>query len=155
MSLPRITKVLPTEAPLVKMVVEESAHYSLDDPEADGEWLWTVSVGDNYIRLGPEKRTFAIPMIHELHCLRNIQRIIEHGFMPAHEEHTHHCLNYMRQWTLCSADVALEPGPFETRDFDVERIGATHTCRDWEVVYDFVRDNWREWVRFRADKEMK
>jgi len=143
---------LPIEAPLVKMVVEESNHYSLTDPEAFDEWLWTAPVGDNHIRLGPHKRMFAVAMVHELHCLRNLRVDIVKGWdklEASRKIHEKHCLNYIRQWILCHADTTLEPGDWTKRNFTVERIGATHTCRDWRPVFDYIRDNWYEfedWV---------
>lgn len=63
--------------------------------------------------------------------------------------HHHHCFNYLRQSMLCSADITLEPGDFAERNFTEKRIGATHTCQDWEPIYDMVDDNWFQWVKFR------
>lgn len=119
------------------MMVEETAFYNLGDAEG----------------LGPDRRTMAVGMVHELHCLRHLQRVIEHGLKESRIEHTHHCVTYLRQWVLCSADVALEPGDFEARDFENQRVGATHTCRNWEVVYDFVNENWEDWNEYKTARE--
>lgn len=79
----------------VRIMTEESVHFALTEPESATEWLWTAPVGDNHLRLGPEKRTFALAMVHELHCLRLIREIMEVGAENP-DEHIHHCLNYLR-----------------------------------------------------------
>jgi len=146
---------LPVEAGPVKMVVEDTVHYPLTGREAYDEWLWTAPlVGDNDVRLGPEMRTFAVPMFHELHCLRWLRSTIElglHNIRPGLQEHMHHCFVYLRQWTLCGADVTLEPGDFATRNFTVETQGGTHTCLDWEPVYRMVEGNWPVWDQYRIE----
>ena len=143
----------PVDAGPVRTVLEESVRFSLYLPEAADEWLWTAPlVGDNHVRLGPEKRMFAVPMFHELHCIRSMASVMVNGLDslgPAGQGHIHHCFNYLRQWTLCDADVTLEPGDFEERDFERERESGTRTCLDWEKVYDAVEKNWDEWVQFR------
>ncbi|KAF7792945.1 hypothetical protein EIP86_004048 [Pleurotus ostreatoroseus] len=134
------------------MAVEESVRYSLTDPESELEWLWTGPIGDHHVRLGQPRRAFAVPMFHQLHCLRTIRELIDRGGLhrfPRAYGHVHHCFVYLRQWTLCSADVTLEPGDFMQRNFTIERVGATHTCQDWEPVYDMVADNWKAWERYR------
>ena len=143
----------PVDAGPVKAVLEESVRFSLYLPEAADEWLWTAPlVGDNHVRLGPEKRMFAVPMFHELHCIRSMASVMVNGLDslgPAGQGHIHHCFNYLRQWTLCDADVTLEPGDFARRNFSEERVGATHVCRDWEPVYDMVDAGWETWEAYR------
>ncbi|KAG2022375.1 hypothetical protein CC2G_000131 [Coprinopsis cinerea AmutBmut pab1-1] len=145
---------LPIEERPVKMVVQESTHFPLSGPEAKDEWLWTATVGDGHVRLGKDMRMFAVAMFHQLHCLRGVRNALEKGWKnlhPARKGHINHCFNYLRQWALCSADVTLEPGDFMTRNFTVERAGATHTCVDWIPAYDFMRDQWRAWEKFRDE----
>ncbi|CCM04083.1 uncharacterized protein FIBRA_06242 [Fibroporia radiculosa] len=137
------------------MVAEESVHYPLSDSEAHEEWLWTAPLfGDNHVRLGPDKRVFAVPMFHQLHCLRTMREAIEVGLTslsPGLQGHIHHCFTYLRQWTLCSADVTLEPGDFMTRNFTTERVGGTYNCLDWEPVYRAVEANWIDWIQWRDE----
>ncbi len=57
-------------------------------------------------------------MFHELHCLRAMRNTIEIGWKTighSRQAHILHCFNYLRQWTLCAADVTLEPGDFFKR----------------------------------------
>ncbi|CAL1715783.1 unnamed protein product [Somion occarium] len=121
--------VLPVKMGPVKIVVEESVHYALTGPDSADEYLWTAPYGDNHIRLGEDYRAFAIPMFHQLHCLRGIREALDRGLGAIHAGqagHIHHCFNYIRQWTLCSADVTLEPGDFTQRNFTAQRMGATY-----------------------------
>ena len=137
----------------VKIVVEESVRYSVTNPEAEMEWIWTGPVGDHDIRLGQDQHAFALPMYHQMHCLRIMRRSLSSGtysqLHPIQQGHIHHCFNYLRHWTLCSADVTLEPGDFTKRNFTTERVGATHTCREWEPVYDMVNAGWDSWEDYR------
>ncbi|TDL29998.1 hypothetical protein BD410DRAFT_49513 [Rickenella mellea] len=49
---------------------------------------------------------------------------------------------------LCSPDLTLEPFDPLDRDFDVDKIGATHVCRDWSAVYTEMSRNWDNWETF-------
>ena len=143
---------LPISRRRVRMSVEESVHYDVTLPEAALEWLYTAPLGDNDVRLGPDRRLFAVAMFHELHCFRGIREALDGGLanLPALlQGHVNHCFNYLRQWTLCAADVTLEHGDFTQRNFTTQRVGATHTCVDWDPVYDMVGTNWHDWSHFR------
>ncbi|EMD39215.1 hypothetical protein CERSUDRAFT_112888 [Gelatoporia subvermispora B] len=130
--------------PTVSITVEESVHYPLLGMDADDEWFSLTSAGWGYVRLGPADRLFAVTMFHELHCLRMLNRAFGNVSRPD-PEHIEHCLNYLRQGILCSADLALEPGDFETKDYEVERMGATHKCGHWDTVYSFVDEKYASW----------
>lgn len=135
------------------MLVQESVRYSIMQPEANMEWLWTGPLGDHAVRLGSEKRGYTISMFHQLHCLRILRENLAENQWPrlssGAKGHIHHCFNYLRNWSLCSADVTLEPGDFAQRNFTMHRTGATHTCRDWEPVYDKVNEAWDSWEEYR------
>jgi len=152
----------PRRLPLTKslqpiaMTVEESAHYAFMGEEAPMEYLWTAPIGDNHVRLGPDHRFFAVAMFHQIHCLRGFRDAMEGKLPHGHhfEGHLHHCLNYVRQWSLCSADTTLEPGDFTKRNFTIERTGATHTCLDWEPIYEDVADRWHEWSQYQKEHDI-
>ncbi|KAJ7589608.1 hypothetical protein C8J56DRAFT_1004308 [Mycena floridula] len=135
--------------PPVMMTVEESRHYSIHGPDALEEWASNSAVGFGYARLGPEHRAFAIAMFHEMHCLHvlrfNLAKKTDHKLSL----HVHHCLNYLRQFILCSPNLTLEPPDVLTRDFEKERVGATHVCPNWAVMYDEMAQNWRRWELVR------
>jgi hypothetical protein len=148
---------LPVQEEYVKMTVQESVHYGVTEPESKDEWLWTATIGDGHVRLGDKKRMFGVAMFHQLHCLRGMRNALAKGWQhigPSRKRHIHHCYNYLRQWTLCSTDVTLEPGDFTKRNFTVERQGATHMCIDWQPSYDMMKDKWEEWEEFRIAHEI-
>ncbi|KIK02521.1 hypothetical protein K443DRAFT_32177, partial [Laccaria amethystina LaAM-08-1] len=146
-------KRMPVPEKLVKMTVEESAHSGITDPEAEEEWAWTATIGDGHVRIGGEKRMFPVAMFHQLHCLRRIRSTLVEGWgnIPeGRKRHMLHCFNYLRQWTLCDADVTLEKGDFAKRNFTTERRGATHTCIDWVPAYEYMpAEKWFEWEEFK------
>ncbi|KAI0331100.1 hypothetical protein GY45DRAFT_662970 [Cubamyces sp. BRFM 1775] len=132
------------DLPLSPLTVEESEMYPLLGPESDAQWSSLSSASGGYVRLGPMDRLFLVAMFHELHCLR----ILNFAFGKAKiasRAHIQHCLNYLRLGALCASDLTLEPGDFEQRDYTQERKGATHTCRDWSLVYTLLDDNYSAW----------
>lgn len=80
-------------------------------------------------------------MAHELHCIGTLRDAMvepkgEYGFNVT--IHAQHCLNYIRQWIMCSPDLTLEPFDPLKRNFALDKRGATHVCRDWTAVYAFM-----------------
>ncbi len=128
------------------MQMEETVHYLPLGDASDDAWLSLTSAGYGYVRLGPEDRTFVVTMFHELHCLRMLNRAFTKS-QGATPEHLKHCLSYIRQGILCFPDLTLEPGNFEERDFEVERSGGMHTCRNWDLVYRVMDENFHEWSK--------
>ncbi|KAF9038916.1 hypothetical protein BDZ89DRAFT_1061014 [Hymenopellis radicata] len=130
----------------VLLTVEESVRYPVAGSASDDDWfsLQLGSGSAGYVRLGSEERIFVVNMFHELHCLR----LLNLAFDPVKvvlEGHIQHCLNYLRQMTMCKPDLTLERMGWEERNFEVERVGATHVCRDWSMVYAAVEDNYARW----------
>ncbi|KAF7322293.1 Hydrolase-4 domain-containing protein [Mycena chlorophos] len=130
----------------VAMIVEESRWYPIDGGRDTVElWSTTSPVGLSYVRLGPEFRTFAVSMFHDMHCLRFMRVIIDGRYDEDSQEHMHHCLNYLRQSILCSPDLTLEPADVLDRDFEVDRVGSAHVCSDWTVMYEEAEANFNRW----------
>lgn len=144
--------MLPATVGIVEMTFEESVHFGLENGRVlEAEWLslrepWSHS---GYVRLGQEKRVFAVTMFHQLHCVDMIARAM---FNPdnvyANEAHVHHCLSYLRKIFLCSADATLEPYDFMTRNYTSQPVGLTRQCRDWSAVYGAVEANYGDWVKW-------
>ncbi|KAK0460963.1 uncharacterized protein EV420DRAFT_169006 [Desarmillaria tabescens] len=131
----------------VILQVEESVHFSLNHPNSHAEWQSILPTSLGTVVLGPSNRTFAVPMFHELHCTVLLFESFAPDAEKPHWGHLKHCMNYIRQWALCRADLTLEPGSFEQRDFLRERVGAMHVCQDWDEVYTYAATNWNKWVR--------
>jgi Mycotoxin biosynthesis protein UstYa len=139
----------------IEMVVEESVHFVPGVAGGKDEWRYQRGFGfDGAGRIGANNRTFAVSLYHQEHCLvyfhaQLTDRADEHRF-PHHQ----HCLNYLRQQALCHPDLTFESGDFATRDFDVDRVGPTHTCRDFEAAWDYNTEKWLGWYHFLRDTRM-
>ncbi|TFY62664.1 hypothetical protein EVG20_g6623 [Dentipellis fragilis] len=136
----------------VRMVMEESVHYGVDDQGSLDEWLQIPPYGGGVFRVGPKQRSFAMSMFHRVHCLRYIRSaLMEVGLG---EGHLQHCLVSLSQMSLCRSDLTLEPGDFTTRNFTEDAVGATHVCRDWEAVYRMATENWKFWYKYADEHNL-
>ena len=126
------------------MTVEESNDFPVLGADSDDAWASLASPTFGHVRLGDADRLFMVTMYHEFHCLRILNLAFGRAEI-AGLAHIRHCLNYLRLGALCASDLTLEPGDFERRDFDHERTGATHTCRDWRAAGRIMEDNLYAW----------
>ncbi|KAI1776747.1 hypothetical protein F4818DRAFT_411754 [Hypoxylon cercidicola] len=133
----------------ILLVPEDDAEDSGIDPE-------THAYFDN-----PEKGLVGYPVLieatHQLHCLNLLRRYshfnfnytseTEHAALSATTEyyqalHVDHCVEYLRQRLMCTADVGIVPfvwaGKSGRLTADMDRM---HTCRDYEAVRKFVKQN--------------
>lgn len=142
---------MPPEKP-IEMNIEESVHFSIKYPaEAEEEWMKSEPYGRGVVRLGPDNRAFLVSMFHQLHCLHYMEGEI--GVVDSERwPHVQHCLNMLRQWILCQADLTLEEGSSMQRNFTVDRWSDTRICHDWEAVYTQMRRNWIDWYKYRVDQ---
>ncbi|KAK0201393.1 hypothetical protein DFS33DRAFT_1385697 [Desarmillaria ectypa] len=124
----------------VLLPVQETVHYSVAGNASENEWFNITSAGFGYAHLGSDNQLFMVGMFHELHCLRVLNFAFDRSDM-AMIDYVHHCLNYLRQMTPCSADVTLEPGDFTERNFERSRTGSMHVYRDWNALYDAMEEN--------------
>lgn len=134
------------------MTFGETSAYPLTGPTSNEIWetMRSIKTHQGYVRLGPDKRVFAVAMFHELHCVNTFRKaLVDHNDKEANAHHVQHCMNYLRQFFLCSADGTLERGDFMKRDSE-DRVGTTRVCKDWSVVYEQADANfweWREWLQ--------
>ena len=137
------------------MVVEESVHYAPGAPGAKDEWRYERGAGfDGVGRIGAGNRTFAVSVFHQQHCLLNLYKQLTNRTNKHRFPHHKHCLNYLRWHALCHPDLTLEPGDFARRDFEVDRVGQTHTCRDFEAAWDYDTRNWLDWYHFLKETRL-
>ncbi|PPQ79169.1 hypothetical protein CVT26_000514 [Gymnopilus dilepis] len=143
----------------VRLEVEETVHYDVHSSTSSYEWSGSYPTDMGSVRFLPGFAAGQISMPHQLHCIESLQEQLR-GSGPDFEKidwaHTDHCLNYLRQWALCRADLTLEPGDFTHRDFDMDRQGISYECLDWHAVYDGLASDWDTWttlwVRKRLDR---
>jgi hypothetical protein len=122
----------------------------MDGPAADPEWSSTIPSDHlGYVRLGPDMRIFAVAMFHELHCVNIFRKaLLNPDSALANEHHVQHCLSYLHQLFLCSADVILEPNDFVQQNHTQESGSVTRECRDWSVLSAHLTENYKEWEDF-------
>jgi len=145
-------KALPVDFPgQISTAIEESTRFRLDDhPSIAQAWVANIPYGIGYVRLGPEHRLFAISMYHELHCLLEIHQTIVTRSGPNH--HIQHCLAYLRQSILCTADLTLEPIDFRRHNFSRQPVTGNRACRDWRQIHHFAEQNALQWSALRTSK---
>ncbi len=137
------------------MVVEESVHYAPGAPGAVDEWWYERGFGfDGAGRIGGDNRTFAVSLYHQEHCLLYVHQQLTNRTGKDRLPHHQHCLNYLRQQALCHPDLTLEPGDFTTRDFEAQRGGETHACRDFEAAWDYNARDWLDWYYYLEDTRL-
>ncbi|RPD61389.1 hypothetical protein L227DRAFT_471958, partial [Lentinus tigrinus ALCF2SS1-6] len=129
----------PLDAPEVLLTPEDTVHYQVSSPEADGEWAALFPPGGGFMRLGPEGRPFVLTLYHQLHCLDRIRQAIGEKHTT---QHVHHCFNYLRQLVLCEADSTLErPLHWQAADSESAYPSGERMCTDWEHVYEIAAAN--------------
>ncbi|KAA1477483.1 hypothetical protein DENSPDRAFT_587909 [Dentipellis sp. KUC8613] len=126
------------EAWKVFMYPEDTHRYALDTAAGAKEWRALIpGTSNGTVYLGPRRRPFTIAMFHQLQCL-DILRLALVDEEHAGDGLVHHCMNYLRQMSMCQANTHLESvrsdiGPKIT---DLTRGG--YVCQDWRVLYDLV-----------------
>ena len=144
----------PTELPVdisdgVLMTVEDSSRFPLYGEQAKKDWDSTAPKGVGYARLGANNRILCTSFGHQMHCLRTLRVALDNPNHPfAMFGHAQHCMNYLRQMTLCDADLTLEPFDPLQRNFTAEPLGAIHECKDWNKVYVELNGNWDDWLKY-------
>lgn len=127
----------------VKMLVEETSQYALDSEIGTAQWAALVPPDGGVIRIPGIDVPFTISMFHQLRCLDNIRTaLVQNQTFP--EPVTAHCMNYIRQMTLCRADLYLE-NVRESKALHASVVDITgeRTCKDWTKVYAAVQENHR------------
>lgn len=135
--------------------IVDSDRYGLHD---DNDWASVTPLGHGFVKFGED--FYALSMYHQIHCLNGFRRMFNRNRTTPYTEHdelhTLHCLSYLRQLVLCSADVTLEPA-FSVIDKrgkkskGVYGVGVTHECRDWVEVRQFAENNYELWKEEATD----
>jgi len=152
----------------VALTLEDSFHYTPDGPHAEAEW-WSIYPGSSqgFVYLGPQRRFFGVSVFHQIHCLDALRMALQ-GKAHSHRDsssssspwlskrevdHSAHCLNYLRQAILCNADMTLEPESSPgSRDVG-EGLFATHVCKDWSKLYQWMEENSEDEAAWRKTQK--
>ncbi|KAK8048069.1 hypothetical protein PG996_016133 [Apiospora saccharicola] len=131
-------------------------------PEADAAWNDLYSMGivaisrDEASRLhektqplphDPEGRyVVSMSVFHDLHCLNRLRKQLFPGYYTQFRidnrtesdvEHIMHCIDSLRQSTLCHADLTWSEGHQAYKP----KIAGDHVCKNLEAIQDWARDH--------------
>ncbi len=139
------------------MTLQESIRYGANSSDAitSEEWatLKEYPEGRGRALLGSNHRELLITFYHQLHCIREVQMgLFDRDDTEATPHHMKHCLDYLRQTILCSAEDSLEEGDFLTRDHETQRTGGDLLCWDWEAIFKDLDNDWLAFLEGRDDR---
>jgi len=136
---------LPVQLNQVQTTFDCSVRYALDTPIAGEIWNKSTDTRNGgFVRLGPDRRVFAVSMFHELHCISAISRALnETTHTQGADGHIGHCLNYLRMFIQCNADATEEP---VVKVSTLKSQGCAPSfirrCSNWNTLYDFLSRNY-------------
>jgi len=131
----------------VQIEFDQTLHYGLDNA---AEWA-ALSPNDGVIYLGKDHEPYTVSMLHQLKCMDVIRaQLVEHD--PERNDLARHCMNYVRQTTLCRGDDNLEPYQYPSRIEGLDKHNI-RKCFDWNAVYDAVEENVREHNAWLASRD--
>ncbi|KAK7434197.1 hypothetical protein VKT23_020327 [Stygiomarasmius scandens] len=141
---------LPLKIPTANMIFQNKMdHFGMDKSARTwGEWSTMRPREAGYVYLGKTHLPIDLNLWHSVHCLSHIRSLISSGDDAS--DHSLHCVHYLRQGILCAADSTLEERPSKSFDADGNEIfpgdGATHTCRDFEYIYQWNMKHRESWT---------
>ena len=141
---------LPTQG-IVPTTFVNSSIYPKSGEAADKDWKSLFPPGGGFLRpdLDPVGRLYGFSMFHQLHCLNSLRMALESSYGVGSEnshhmhddkdsfDHLFHCIGYLRQGILCSADGTMEPESEHVKG-GVAGVGVVHQCKDKKVMYDTI-----------------
>ncbi|CAK7199202.1 hypothetical protein SEUCBS139899_001875 [Sporothrix eucalyptigena] len=122
-------------------------------------WNTLMPVGTGWRHTESEATFFTTTMTHQLHCILMMGRIytaLRLGQMPSpdlpadYHSHYLHCIDYLRQATMCAGDVAVEAHePSDSSDNGPLDGGWSghHVCKDYGQVKSYLESQIRDGVR--------
>jgi len=136
---------LPVQLDQVQATFDCSVRYALNTSVAEEIWNKSTDTRNGgFVRLGPDRRVFAVSMFHELHCMSALSRALNETVQtPMLDGHVGHCLNYLRMFTQCTADATEEP---VVKVSILKSQGCAPSfirrCSNWNTLYDFLSRNY-------------
>ncbi|KAH9217925.1 hypothetical protein DL95DRAFT_277968, partial [Leptodontidium sp. 2 PMI_412] len=102
---------------------------------------------------------WGISVFHALHCLSLLRTMLQDNLAEAsaqflHEAHIPHCIGYLTQSIICSADSSIE-SPWTKKDATgkivtsgVDGVGSEHKCKDTDLLWRTVRSSLGPWTAY-------
>jgi hypothetical protein len=152
----------PSQIPIqvtTQRIFSQTRIYSDLSPAADKNWTRLIPPNGGFVVRkgeGGKSEMAGVSMFHQLHCLSMIRMAVQdmragrqpalshdeieeeekHGDGRPLEEHWVHCLDYLVQAVLCSADDTVEPAHEKKNGgLVVDGYGVTHQCRDPNKIW--------------------
>jgi len=143
---------LPIKLEPVQVQFDCSVRYSINSSVAEEVWTKSTDIqSGGIVRLGPDRRVFAIAMFHQLHCLDGLSKALRSKNQIALDGHVGHCLNYLRQVFECLADGTEEPvvqaSMLKSQTCAPPFI---RECSNWSTLYDFISANYVAFHEFKV-----
>ncbi|KAF2197595.1 hypothetical protein GQ43DRAFT_424245 [Delitschia confertaspora ATCC 74209] len=87
-----------------------------------------------------------LDVYHQLHCLKYLRHYVHPEYYTINEpniaEHVDHCLDTLRQYIMCNADVALNTYTWRSNYEKPWPVFTTeHECVDWEALHSWALDH--------------
>lgn len=117
-------KASTRESRKVGVWIDNSQHYTMRGSTADEEWKNLAPP------VGEDGEFSSVAMIHQLQCLAVIRQEYLYHATP---EMAQHCMEYIHQSILCSADTRLETVGF-SKPPHVIGLPGEYICRDWNAL---------------------
>lgn len=119
--------------------------------------LWALEQGYAPSRVHPDdptKSIYLIDMFHSLHCVYRIRNKLTSSVSldewPRNDEHTLHCLDYIREQLMCHPDLMLDA----TEDMVHFDINPGHQCRNSDDITAWsIAHHWEGHRQFLIDTE--
>lgn len=143
---------LPVKLEPVQAQFDCSVRYAIDSSVAEEVWFKSTDIQTGgIVRLGPDRRVFAIAMFHQLHCLEGISKALRSRNQTALDGHVGHCLNYLRQVFQCIADGTEEPVvQASTLKSQACAPPFIRQCYNWSTLYDYISVNYLAFHEFKV-----
>jgi len=126
----------PAVEPLEEVVLwfQQTKHYQFSKlGELESDFLLPPSGHLINMKTPEGSQNYTVGMFHQLRCIQIMRSDITH---LRKSEHVDHCLKYLWQSALCSANTQLE-GIFIPRNLTtVAPIPRDYRCRNWQALYD-------------------
>ncbi|KAF9228297.1 hypothetical protein BS17DRAFT_799668 [Gyrodon lividus] len=127
---------------------DKGLRYGLHDSE---QWF-ALFPGDGLVYLGEDHQPAMVSMIHQLRCINVLREQLSLPKALREEQPARHCMNYLRQMTLCRGDIYLDPFQYASRIKAVDPV-PVRRCLDWEAVYKAVEANQKDHEVWAARQE--
>ncbi|OCH86029.1 hypothetical protein OBBRIDRAFT_807074 [Obba rivulosa] len=114
---------------------------------SDQEWAALVP-GNGTVHVSPHHQPFMVSMFHQFRCMDVVRMQLRTTKERRDMQYARHCLNYLRQMTLCRGDTFIDPFEYLSKKGALARH-PVRRCKDWRALYEAVttgQESSSEWL---------